>query len=95
VWGIEHDERDPGIDSFALEFVSANPQADSKVREQEVSEVFELIRPISEQWGFNTASLAGFPTTQRKGAYDVYLFKRSPDGKWSYERFQAKVFVND
>ena len=95
VWGVEHDERYPGKDSFALEFVSANPRADSKVREQEALQVFELIRPISEQWGFNTASLAGFPTTQRKGAYDVYLFKRSPDGKWSYERSQAKVFVND
>ena len=73
VWGVEHDERHPGNDCFALEFVSANPQADPNVREQEALEVFELIRPISEQWGFNTASLAGFPTTQLSGMVNSYV----------------------
>ena len=95
VWGAEHDERSSGNDSFALEFVSANPQAAPKAREQEALEVFELLRPISEQWGFHTASLSGFPTTKRKGVYDVYSFKRNSDGKWSHESFPAKVFVND
>ena len=95
VWGVEHDERDPGKDCFALEFVFTNPQADPQVHEQEAWEVFELIRPISELWGFNTATLAGFPTTQRKGAYDLFVFNRPPDGKWSSQRYSAKVFAND
>lgn len=95
VWGIEHDERDVNQDSFALEFVTANPQADTKAHEQEALEVFELIRPISEQWGFNMATLSGFPSIQRKGHYDIYVFKRSLDGKWTVKREPAKVFVND
>lgn len=95
VWGVEHDERHVNQDSFALEFVSANPQADAKEHEQEALEVFELIRPISEQWGFNMATLSGFPTIQRKGQYNIYIFNRSLDGKWSYKREPAKVFVND
>ncbi len=95
VWGVEHDERHVNQDSFALEFVTTNSQADTKEHEQEALEVFELIRPISEQWGFNMASLAGFPTIQRKGVYDIYIFNRSPDGKWSYKRNSAKVFIDD
>ena len=95
VWGVEHDARYPGNDNFALEFVSANPQAGPKAQEQEAWEVFELIRPISEQWGFTTASLSGYPSTRRKGAYNVFVFKRSSAGKWSCTRYPAKVFAND
>ena len=96
VWGIEHDDRNVGLDSFAIEYVSAVPGADSNRREAEAAEVFAaLVRPASEQWGFQTASLAAFPTLQRKGRYDLYLFQRGSDGTWSYTRSEAKVFATD
>jgi hypothetical protein len=95
VWGVEHDERDINKDSFALEYVSANPQAEATRREAEAVDVFELVRPISEQWGFRSASIAGFPTVERKGRYDVYQFVRQPDGHWSFTRSEMKVYATD
>jgi hypothetical protein len=94
-WGVEHDERFPDLDSFALEYVSSMPEASDGAREQEAKEVFELIRSTSELWRCNRASVAGFPTTNRKGKYDLFVFKRASDGKWSFERFSQKVFAND
>lgn len=94
-WGIEHDERTVGNDSFALEFVYSNPTATEEARELEAKEVFELIRPISEQWALPQASLAGFPTLTRRGKYDIYAFKREADGHWSCERSSRKVFANE
>ena len=95
VWGVEHDERDTNKDSFALEYVSADAQAEATRREAEATEVFELIRPISEQWGFRSASIAGFPSVERKGRYDLYWFQRQADGRWSFTRSERKVFAND
>jgi hypothetical protein len=95
VWGVEHDERDINKDSFALEYVSANPQAEATRREAEALDVFELVRPISELWGFRSASIAGFPTVERKGRYDVYQFVRQPDGRWSFTRSEMKVYATD
>ncbi len=96
VWGIEHDDRDVGKDSFAIEYVTANPGADAIHREAEAAEVFAaLARPVTEQWGFHTASLAAFPTLERKGRYDFYLFQRGSDGTWSYTRSESKVFATD
>ena len=94
-WGVEHDERFPDLDSFALEYVSARPDASDGDREQEAKEVFELIRSTSELWGCKRASVAGFPTLNRKGKYDLFVFERAPDGKWSCTRFPQKVFAND
>jgi hypothetical protein len=94
-WGVEHDERDASKDSFALEYVSADPQAEVARREAEATEVFELIRPISEQWGFRSASIAGFPSVERKGRYDLYWFERRADGRWSFMRSERKVFATD
>ncbi len=95
VWGVEHDERDPGKDCFSMEYVMADPDADAKAHEQEVREVFELIRPVSELWGFKSAEVAGFPTVNRKGRYDWYLFVREADGKWSFKVESRKVFATD
>lgn len=95
VWGVEHGERDTGKDCFALEYVWADPQADPARREAEATEVFELVRPLSERWGFRAASMAGFPTLERKGRYDLYWFERQADGHWSFARSEAKVFAND
>ena len=95
VWGVEHDERDATKDSFALEYVSVNAQAEPAQREAEAREVFELIRPISEQWGFRMATMAAFPSLERQGRYDLYRFDRQPDGRWSATRSEAKVFAND
>ena len=95
VWGVEHDERDTSKDSFALEYVSADGQAEVARREAEASEVFELIRPISELWGLRSASIAGFPGVERKGRYDLYLFQRQADGRWSFTRSEQKVFATD
>ncbi len=95
VWGVEHDERSPEKDCFSMEFVSNQPQAEPAAREQEAREVFELMRPVSEQWGFKHAEMAGFPTIQRKGHYDRFYFERGADGQWSCRREDAKVFAND
>jgi hypothetical protein len=95
VWGVEHDERDINKDSFALEYVWANPQADAARRDAEALDVFELIRPISEQWGLHSASIAGFQTVERKGRYDAYQFVRQPDGRWVFTRSEMKVFANE
>jgi len=95
VWGIEHDDRDVSKDSFAIEYVTANPRGDVRQREAEAAEVFELIRPVSELWGFRTASMSAFPTLARKGRYDLYWFERQADGQWSFKRSDAKVFAND
>jgi hypothetical protein len=95
VWGVEHDERDTSKDAFALEYVSADAQAEVARREAEAAEVFELIRPISEQWGFRSASIAGFPSVERKGRYDLYWFQRQSDGRWSFTRSERKVFATD
>jgi hypothetical protein len=97
VWGTDHDpkDRDLSKDSLQLEYVTSSPEADQQVRDQECWEVFALIRPISELWGFNHATINAFPSTQRKGRYQIYVFKRDPTGKWTFDRQPAKVFIND
>ena len=95
VWGIEHDDRDVARDSFAIEYISAIPHADVAARQAEATEVFELMRAVSEQWGFRSASMSAFPTLERKGRYDLYGFERHADGRWSFTRSDAKVFAND
>jgi hypothetical protein len=95
VWGVEHDERTPGNDSFSLEYVSNIPQADQQARDQEALEVFELVRPVNEQWGFKRTSISAFRSARRKGPYDIYNFEHAPDGKWAFQRYPAKVFIND
>ncbi len=95
VWGVEHDDRDANEDCFAMEFVSEIPASDESARERELSDVFELIRPASETWGFASATVARFPTLDRKGHYDFFLYARAADGSWSYQRTDRKVFAND
>jgi hypothetical protein len=82
-WGVEHDERFPDRDAFALWYVTRLPEGGPEEREQEAREVFELIRPISEQWGFRSASLSAYRTPQRGRYYDLFLFNRSNDGQWA------------
>lgn len=94
VWGAEHDDRDPGKDCLALEFVS-NVRGDDAAGERELQEVFELIRPASESWGLRSAEIARFPTVERKGHYDFFAYSRTADGKWVYERSDRKVFATD
>ncbi|HYU79790.1 MAG TPA: hypothetical protein VEK56_12445, partial [Vicinamibacterales bacterium] len=79
----------------ALEFVSADPTADGASHEREALEVFELIRPTSELWGFKTAVISGFPSVERKGRYEIFIFTRGSEGQWSFTRQPAKVFAND
>jgi hypothetical protein len=83
VWGAEHDEHTLGKDCFAIEYVTSFPNADAKQREAEVAEVFELVRPASEQWGFREATVAAIPTLEHRGPYDLYWFRRQADGHWS------------
>lgn len=94
-WGAEHDERYPEKDCFLLEYVSSAPGMDPAAKDSETLEAFELIRPVSELWRIDTAEIHAFPSTERKGAYDIYLFKRNPDGKWTFDHQEAKVFIND
>lgn len=95
VWGVEHGERHPNQDSFALEYVTSVSPSATQELDREALEVFELIRPISEQWGFSTASVAAFPSAERTGKYAMFIFSRSSDGRWSFSRSSAKVYNTD
>jgi len=94
-WGVEHEERFVSRDSLVLEYVSTVPHTNLAAVDRETLDTFELIRPISELWGLDVASVSAFPTVERKGKYFVYAFSRNSDGKWNFERKPAKVFVND
>jgi len=82
VWGADHDDHTLGQDCFAIEYVALHPEADAQQRQSEATEVFELMRPASEQWGFAEATVAAIPTLDHHGPYDVYWFRRQPDGHW-------------
>jgi len=90
VWGNEHDDHALGGDCFAIEYVTSYPDADTKQREAEAAEVFELVRHVSEQWGFREATVAAIPTLEHRGLYDLYWYRRQPDGHWS-----STVIVRD
>jgi len=94
-WGVEHAVRTPADDAFLLEYVGADPAADGPAREAEAREAFELARPTCELWGIPNATVSRFAQPQRKGAYDLYVFKRAADGTWSHRHEVMKVFVND
>ena len=47
------------------------------------AEAFEFVRPVSEQWGFHEATVAAIPTLEHRGLYDLYWYRRQPDGHWS------------
>lgn len=94
-WGVEHKDRRTRDDGFGMEYVSSITHEDLGALDREASEVFELIRAVSEQWGFGTATISAFPTTKRKGPYYIYTFARQPRGDWTFERKSAKVFIND
>ncbi len=94
-WGVEHDERYPEKDCFLLEYVSSAPGMDPVAKDNETLEAFELIRPVSELWKIDNAQVSVFPSTKRKGEYDIYNFKRHPGGKWVFDKQQAKVHIND
>jgi hypothetical protein len=78
-------ERHPDQDSFALEYLSSVPREPRAGLDREVEEVFELIRPVSEQWGFSIASVTALRTPERTGTYDAFVFRRSAAGTWSHE----------
>ncbi len=93
VWGSEHDEHVLGQDCFAIEYVTSYPDADEKRREAEAAEAFELVRPVSEQWGFRRSHRRGNPDarrqkvstistgTRRQGRWPLVVHDGSP--KWS------------
>jgi hypothetical protein len=83
-WGVEHDQRFPDQHAFALEYVSTVPRESPQGLEREVLEVFELIRPISQQWGPPTATVSALRSPDRTGTWDVFAFKRSASGTWSH-----------
>jgi len=89
VWGAEHDEHTLGKDCFAIEYVTSYP-GDDKKREAEVAEVFELMRPASEQWGFGEATVAAMPTLEGRRQQDLYWFVRQPDGHWASKQIIKK-----
>jgi hypothetical protein len=90
VWGSEHDLRLRENDSFALEYISNRNPDDVLGREQEAEEVFELVRLASEGWGFRTAVVTCLSSGKRTSDYDVFIFTRARDGKWSLRRYLAK-----
>jgi hypothetical protein len=95
VWGVEHKDRFANQDCFGLEYIMSTADTNKEVQDREALEVFELIRPISEQWKMNKASLSAFPTLKRKGIYYIYALERNSNGNWDYKRYSAKVHIND
>jgi hypothetical protein len=83
-WGDEHDGREPDKDVFALDYLSSVPRDPAQALEQEAVDAFELIRPISEQWGLLTATVTALRTPDRTGTYDIFVFRRSASGAWSH-----------
>ena len=95
VWGgrTNDDGCNMGSDCFHLEFVSSDPNAEPPKKTAEALQVFELIRPLSEQWGFTNAEMLAFKQVERTGDYDLFLFNRTTNGQWSCERQSASVFA--
>jgi len=93
--GMEHGVRYASQDCFYLEYICDFPYAPQEAKDKEALDVFELIRPVSELWRFKTAVLSAYPTTARKGLYDIYTFIQTSDGKWNVDRKTMKVHVND
>lgn len=85
-WGVEHDERFPDRDAFAIEYLSEVPRQPPERLEREALEVFELIRPLSEQWGLPSATVTALRSPDRTGTWDVFAFERSTSGAWSHTR---------
>lgn len=83
-WGDEHGERHPDQDAFSLEYLSSVPRVPSQELEREAEEVFELVRPISEQWGLTNASVTALRTPERTGTYDAFAFTRTAAGTWTH-----------
>ena len=83
-WGDEHGERHPDQDAFSLEYLSSIPRVPPQDLEREVEAVFELIRPISEQWGLTNASVTALRTPERTGTYDAFAFTRTAAGTWTH-----------
>jgi hypothetical protein len=86
VWGAGHGDDDHvmGPDCFKITYVTALPGANIQQRDAEALQAFELVRPVSEQWGLRTAEVAAIPKLQYSASYDVYEFQRKPDGSWSF-----------
>jgi len=83
-WGVDHDDRLPQQDAFQVEYLSTVPREQSQELEREVLEVFEMIRPLSEQWGLTNAAVVALRTLERTGTYDVFGFTRSAAGAWMH-----------
>lgn len=84
VWGAEQDpEHTLGKDCFAIAFVMSDAHADVAARDAEAAEVFELVRPASEQWGFSEATVSAIPTLDYRGQYDLYWYRQGADKRWS------------
>jgi hypothetical protein len=94
-WGVEHDERFADRDTLALEYISPLVLTNKGALDSEVTEVFELIRPVSEQWKFPHASISAFSSIERKGKYWIYTFNRGPTGAWNFESREQKVYANE
>jgi hypothetical protein len=94
-WGLEHGERDTTKDCLVLSFVSADPAASAEAQEREAREVFELIRPATELWSFESAVVAAHPSVEQGGSYEVFTFRRASDGGWSCEHRSARVHGSD
>ena len=86
VWGAGHGDDDHvmGPDCFKITYVTALSGADIAQRDAEALQVFELVRPVSEQWALRSAEVAAIPTLEHTGPYDVYEFQQKPDGSWSF-----------
>lgn len=61
-------------------------------RKKEAYEVFELVRPMCEQWSLNGANLMAFHGLNEKGDFWAIRFRRGADGKWTFEEMPGKVY---
>jgi len=93
--GMEHGVRYASQDCFYMEYICDVPQASQESKDKEALAVFDLIRPVSEQWGFKTAVLSAYLTTSRKGPFDDYRFTQKSDGTWHVDRHAMNVHLNE
>ena len=90
VWGDDHGERLASEDCFQLSYVTSEPAASQAARDREAVEAFELIRPLSELWGFDRATLLSYPARRSPRIFDLYAFRRAGNGGWEWTRTRVE-----
>lgn len=79
-------------DVMVLSYQTLYVEKVSSDRNKEAHEVFELIRPLCEQWRLSGADLMAFQKNNGKGDFWAIRFRRGTDGRWNAEEMPGKVY---